>query len=111
RTTRGGFATIVVAIHDPATDVVLCATAGHPPMLVRDAQGVVPAVEAPTGPPLGAVSGKTYRQVTVPFAPGDTAVLYSDGLVERAGASIRVGLERLCGAYRDWDGTSSLDEL
>jgi stage II sporulation SpoE-like protein/GAF domain-containing protein len=111
RTTRGGFATIVVAIHDPATDAVLCATAGHPPMLVRDAHGNVTTIEAPTGPPLGAVSGETYGQVTVSFAPGDTAVLYSDGLVERAGVSIRDGLDRLRAAFRDWDGTSSLDEL
>jgi serine phosphatase RsbU (regulator of sigma subunit) len=46
-------------------------------------------------------------QATVPFVPGSTLVLYTDGLIERRGEDIDVGLARLAAALTDH---SALDE-
>jgi len=47
---------------------------------------------------------------TVTLAPGDTVLLYTDGLVERRDATFDVGLERLVQALRDLAGRP-LDDL
>jgi chemotaxis family two-component system sensor kinase Cph1 len=94
------FATAIVACLDVNTGAATVACAGHPAPYVRRAGGSVTALAVSVSPPLG---------LTVPRAPssefvlglGDSVVLYSDGLVERRGEDIDVGLIRL----RDWLGT------
>ncbi len=52
-------------------------------------------LEGGRGLPLGAGTETRYTQEIVDLPVGSTLVLYSDGLVERRGESIDVGLERL----------------
>jgi anti-sigma regulatory factor (Ser/Thr protein kinase) len=49
-------------------------------------------------PPLGVSDLPTHREIVVPFPPGSSLVLYTDGLVERRGEGIDAGLARLTAA-------------
>jgi serine phosphatase RsbU (regulator of sigma subunit) len=52
-----------------------------------------------TDPPLGARPKHVPRpQADLPYSPGDTFVLYTDGLIERRGEDIDAGLQRLTDA-------------
>ena len=55
------------------------AGAGHPPLLVRRADGRVESF-ASQGTVLGVVPDRTFPMETVPLATGDTALLFTDGL-------------------------------
>jgi serine phosphatase RsbU (regulator of sigma subunit) len=46
-------------------------------------------------PPIGAGAAAARRSTTITLAPGTVAAFYTDGLIERRGESIDVGLERL----------------
>ncbi|WP_327289585.1 ATP-binding SpoIIE family protein phosphatase [Streptomyces sp. NBC_01198] len=87
-------ATCVYAVHDPSEGRLSYASAGHLPILIRDPDGTVQRTEEPTGPPLG-TGGWTHSSATVPFGPGCTAVLYTDGLIERRGEDIEEGVSTL----------------
>ncbi|WUH91844.1 SpoIIE family protein phosphatase [Streptomyces sp. NBC_00433] len=87
-------ATCVYAVHDPSEGRLSYASAGHLPILIRDPDGTVQRTEEPTGPPLG-TGGWTHNSATVPFGPGCTAVLYTDGLIERRGEDIEEGVSTL----------------
>ncbi|MEZ5102023.1 MAG: SpoIIE family protein phosphatase [Thermoleophilia bacterium] len=91
----GGLATCAYAVVDPATGVLRVASAGHPPPLVVGADGAVRVVEDGRGLPLGVGLAGRYTETTIQLAPGDTLVLYTDGLVERRGESLDRGLDRL----------------
>ncbi|TQE30037.1 PAS sensor protein, partial [Streptomyces ipomoeae] len=80
-------ATCVYAVHDPNEGQLVYASAGHLPILVRDEDGTVRRAEDPTGPPLG-TGGWRHASGSVGLPPGSTAVLYTDGLVERRGQDI-----------------------
>ena len=95
RLVPGVFATATVLVLDPTTGVVSVASAGHPPVcLVPAATGarLVPVVPSP---PLGLGGRSTPEETTLTLAPGDQLVAYSDGMVERRGESVSVGLSRL----------------
>jgi len=87
------FATAAYGRLDPATGAGLWAVAGHvPPLLLR--AGRPPTyVDMPSSPPLG-VAG-TASDHLIELAPGDTLVLYTDGLIERRHESLDEGLARL----------------
>ncbi|GHJ02185.1 MULTISPECIES: ATP-binding SpoIIE family protein phosphatase [Streptomyces] len=87
-------ATCVYAIHDPNEGRLVYASAGHLPVLVRDEQGAVQRADEPTGPPLG-TGGWIHASGSIPLAPGSTAVLYTDGLVERRNEDLDEGIAAL----------------
>ncbi|WP_367433356.1 SpoIIE family protein phosphatase [Streptomyces celluloflavus] len=87
-------ATCVYAVHDPNEGRLVYASAGHLPILVRDPDGAVRRAAEPTGPPLG-TGGWLHTSGSVPFGPGCSAVLYTDGLVERRDKDIDDGVEAL----------------
>ncbi|MGW2017809.1 SpoIIE family protein phosphatase [Streptomyces sp. NPDC001927] len=94
------------------TGEVQVANAGHPPPLLRHADGTVDVVRLAGGPPLGlpAEWGRTaYPYTTARLAPGETLLLYSDGLVEKPGEDFDVGLSRLAAAFSG--GPPDLEEL
>lgn len=87
-------ATCVYAVHDPNESRLTYASAGHPPLLIRDADGSVRSAEGECGPPLGTGSWM-HTSNSVPLSAGATAVLYTDGLVERRNQDIDEGLASL----------------
>ncbi|MFD5079849.1 SpoIIE family protein phosphatase [Streptomyces sp. NPDC058371] len=97
-------ATCVYAVHDPNEGRLVYASAGHLPILVRDESGVVLRADEPTGPPLG-TGGWMYASGSVPLGPGATAVLYTDGLVERRNEDLDEGIAALQRALAGATGT------
>ncbi|MFB6780846.1 SpoIIE family protein phosphatase [Streptomyces sp. NPDC056352] len=87
-------ATCAYAVHDPNEGRLVYASAGHLPILVRDEDGSVRRAEDPTGPPLG-TGGWIHTSGTIALPPGSTAVLYTDGLVERRSEDIDEGVAAL----------------
>ncbi|MFI1213543.1 SpoIIE family protein phosphatase [Streptomyces sp. NPDC020802] len=97
-------ATCVYAVHDPNEGRLVYASAGHLPILVRDESGTVLRADEPTGPPLG-TGGWMHSSGSVPLGPGSTAVLYTDGLVERRDADLDEGIASLAQALAGATGT------
>ncbi|WP_344607775.1 ATP-binding SpoIIE family protein phosphatase [Streptomyces glaucus] len=97
-------ATCVYAVHDPNEGQLVYASAGHLPVLVRDGNGEVLRADGPTGPPLG-TGGWMHTSGSVPLSPGSTAVLYTDGLVERRGEDLDEGIAALERALAGATGT------
>ncbi|MCZ7417501.1 MULTISPECIES: ATP-binding SpoIIE family protein phosphatase [unclassified Streptomyces] len=100
-------ATCLYAVHDPGEGQLTYASAGHPPILVRTADGRVHRTDEATGPPLG-TEGWQHTSATVAFPEGSTAVLYTDGLVERRDADIDVGLATLERAFAGATGSPEI---
>lgn len=78
----GKFITMVVAVLEPDGSVALV-NAGHCPVLHAGANGVT-AVAAP-GMALGLDADAGYREHVLRLAPGDSLLLYSDGVIETEG--------------------------
>jgi serine phosphatase RsbU (regulator of sigma subunit)/anti-sigma regulatory factor (Ser/Thr protein kinase) len=97
-------ATCAYAVHDPNEGKLVYASAGHLPILVRDEKGTIHRAGEPTGPPLG-TGGWIHTSGSVPLGPGSTAVLYTDGLVERRGEDIDEGVAALEHALAGATGT------
>ncbi|WP_330172523.1 SpoIIE family protein phosphatase [Streptomyces sp. NBC_01498] len=92
------FATCVYAEADLSTGVVRLVRAGHVDPMIRDTDGGCRRVPAEGGLPLG-LSAEfdqlDYPVNTVELDPGQTLVLYTDGLVEMPGADLDEGMRRL----------------
>ncbi len=88
--------TIVYAIIDPEQGTIAWANGGHPPPLVCRADGTYQYLEGNNG--LMGVEDNPYETHEERVGPADTVVLYTDGLIERRGESLDVGLERLADA-------------
>lgn len=97
-------ATCVYAIHDPNEGRLVYASAGHLPILVRDEDGTVQRADEPTGPPLG-TGGWIHASGSIALPPGSTAVLYTDGLVERRDEDLDEGIAALERALSGATGT------
>ena len=91
--------TLVYALADPGQDTLEVANAGHPPPLLRRANGTVEQLAHASGPPLG-VNGSVRTTMSVPLLPGDTLLAFTDGLIERRTEDIDRGLARLAGQGR-----------
>jgi len=74
------YVTCLYAVLEPATGHLCYANAGHPPAFQRSARGVEPLLAH--GMPLGLLEGMTYEEKETTLAPGDSLLMYSDGLVE-----------------------------
>jgi serine phosphatase RsbU (regulator of sigma subunit)/anti-sigma regulatory factor (Ser/Thr protein kinase) len=74
------FVTCLYMILEPETGKVVYANAGHNLPYVRTANGVIEL--RATGMPLGLLPGMDYPEHEAVLAPGESVLLYSDGLVE-----------------------------
>ena len=95
----GMIATVLFLIIDSARGVVTLARAGHPPPALRGADGSVRLLETTNTLPLGVDERVTPGEAEYPFAPGETLLLFTDGLIERRRESISVGFDRLREAF------------
>jgi sigma-B regulation protein RsbU (phosphoserine phosphatase) len=80
------FVTTFYGQYDPATGRLVYANAGHPPPLVLRAQGALQWLTAPGGTAFGVVTGLTYREGVVDLGPGDTLLVFTDGVTEAINA-------------------------
>ncbi|TXS48341.1 SpoIIE family protein phosphatase [Streptomyces sp. OR43] len=106
------FATCTYAEADLTTGVVQVVRAGHVDPLVRDADGSCRKVLVEGGLPLGlsAEFGRLeYPVSTVELDPGQTMVLFTDGLVELPGADLDEGMQLLTAMIRN--GPEDLQRL
>jgi phosphoserine phosphatase RsbU/P len=88
-------ATVLYAVIDPDHRRMTCSSAGHPFPFIASPSGESAMVDAHADPPIGSGSGVKRRAYDVPLAAGSTAYFFTDGVVERRGEHIDVGLERL----------------
>jgi integral membrane sensor domain MASE1 len=106
---NGKFATMGVAVLDPATATLSYASAGHPPPLLRrSGTGTVIRLSGAHGPVLGPVEGASYSEGHVEVCEGDILVMYTDGLIERRGQDIESGMTRVQQLVARWSGDEFL---
>jgi len=89
-----GYATVFYAIVDSDQRLITYASAGHPPALLMAPNRDVSWLDLGQNEPLHG-SGSERVQSTVPLEHGSILLLYSDGLIERRGESLGVGMRRL----------------
>jgi sigma-B regulation protein RsbU (phosphoserine phosphatase) len=78
-----GFVTAFLGIYEPSTRRLKYACAGHPPPLVRaSVDGSVSRLDAVASCPLGIDADGTLAEAAVRIRPGDTLLLYTDGITE-----------------------------
>ncbi len=106
-------ATAVCALFDPADRTLRWASAGHLPLLLlRGGRGRL--LEPPRNILLGASPGATYRETVTRLEPGDTLLLFTDGLIERRHDALDEGLEallRLAETFSDCGVDEQVDRL
>lgn len=87
------FATVVACLFDADDRTIHVASAGHlsPVLVSAEASSVLHVVP---GRPIG-LGPTGYASQVVPMPPGATALLFSDGLVERRGEALSESLQRL----------------
>ena len=85
--------TVAYLVVDPETGDGLAGNAGHLPPLLLSADGPPRLDTTEAGTPLGWTSPRQQYAFRLP--PGNTAVLYSDGLVENRKRGLDAGLDEL----------------
>ncbi|MFF9568724.1 SpoIIE family protein phosphatase [Streptomyces sp. NPDC014685] len=106
------FATCTYAEADLTTGVVQLVRAGHVDPLVREGDGSCRRLPVEGGLPLGlsAEFGRLeYPVSTVELDPGQTLVMFTDGLVELPGADLDEGMQLLTALVRN--GPQDLQKL
>lgn len=96
------FATAVMIRIDPRTGQMTYANGGHPPLFTRTRSGTVREFDS-TAPVLGVLQPQDFGvdDLVVPLEPGDTILLYTDGVFEaRDRRNRKWGLDRLRDALK-----------
>ncbi|MCZ2821211.1 PP2C family protein-serine/threonine phosphatase [Modestobacter sp. VKM Ac-2977] len=73
------------------TRLLRWSNAGHPPPVLAQADGGVTLLDRPPESLLGIAPGSPRTDHTMRLSPGDTLLLYTDGLVERRGSPLDDG--------------------
>jgi hypothetical protein len=102
--------TVYCGVVDARSGTLVYSSAGHPPALLVHADGTTSWLDEAGGLPLALVAG-SRPEYKVSLSPGDTVVLYTDGLVERRGESLRAGLRRLAEVAPAACAGSNLDDV
>jgi phosphoserine phosphatase RsbU/P len=95
------FITFFFSVLDPKTGELVYANAGHNPPMIARANGSVDQVQG-GGLLMGILPSASYEAYRVTLNPGDSLVLYSDGVTEAADVNgEEFGEERLAGILRE----------
>ncbi|MFJ6795274.1 SpoIIE family protein phosphatase [Streptomyces sp. NPDC091268] len=97
----GQFASCCYVLLDPVTGRARAVRAGHPQPLLRHPDGRTEVLDLPGGVVLGIAPEATYPVAELTLPVGAVLALYTDGLVEAAGADIDDGVERLRAALAE----------
>lgn len=80
---EGSFVTAFVAFYDVATRRLTYSVAGHPPPLIPSFNGEpTRELNGASGLPLGIEPDAAFEQAAIQIEPGETLVLYTDGITE-----------------------------
>ncbi len=91
--------TVVQVVIDCAARTIGYSRAGHLPPVLLSPDGTPRLLDEVVEPPLGArLQAQGHPQAGLSYEKGATLALYTDGLVERRGEDIGVGLDRLVGS-------------
>ncbi len=93
-------ATIAYVVLDRTTGDFSYACAGHPPPLCVSTEGEARLLWEGRSAPLGTHPEGPRAEAAGRLGPGEALVLYTDGLIERRGESIDIGLDRLVATAR-----------
>jgi serine phosphatase RsbU (regulator of sigma subunit)/anti-sigma regulatory factor (Ser/Thr protein kinase) len=107
-------ATMACVLLDPRAGRARYAVAGHPPPILRHADGHTTLLDGARSTPLGVDDDSPRSESTFEMDPGATVFLYTDGLVERRGEIIDRGIERLSdavGRYLEFASASLCDQI
>lgn len=104
-----GFATAVHVSVDLASGDFELRSAGHPPAVQREAGSGRWKPLRPEGPVLGIVDDAEFDCHRGRLSPGDSLLLYTDGMVELPRRDIDLGIDHMMGAAESllrgsWDG-------
>jgi phosphoserine phosphatase RsbU/P len=88
-------ATAIYAVIAPDHTTLALSYAGRLPPLMIDSSGTAITVKTPIDLPLGAYPNTPRHTSLTVLEPGNTMLLYTDGLVERRGELITDGIDRL----------------
>ncbi|NKQ52088.1 SpoIIE family protein phosphatase [Amycolatopsis sp. K13G38] len=92
-------ATAVVMDLQLSTGRIRWANAGHLPVFVSGQEGEVRALDRPNAPLMGVPFTFRLTEYEAKIDPGETVLLYTDGLIERRSQSIDDGMDRLAGVF------------
>lgn len=117
----GKFITMLLGLIDLKNRTFLLTNAGHPPPIIVSRTGQTKPLIASHGLMLGAIGSADYEETLVTYEPGDSLILFTDGITE-AQCSRRTmfrdaGIDDVI-RNREWDSaeqiveaiTDSLDE-
>ena len=105
------FVTLGCGLLNVRTGKVLYASAGHEPPLLRARDGTVRQMDVENGPAIGIESVALYPLVETYLAPGDTLVVFTDGVTEAAAQDgSQFGTDRLAALLSD-SGDGAPDAL
>ncbi len=94
------FVTLFYGLFDPATGLLRYVNGGHPPPLLVHADGREEYLPVLGGVAPGIVPGVAYPQGSVQLRPGDTLLLFSDGVTEAMNAAHEeFGSDRLAALF------------
>lgn len=81
----GRFVTAFIAEFDRRRRRVRYSNAGHNRPMRHGGEGVVDTIDGAAGLPLGILEGERYEEAVLEVEPGQTMVLYTDGITEAKG--------------------------
>ena len=94
------FVTLIYALFNPESGSFTYSIAGHDPPMLISADGAVTELPPTKGVALGVAPNIVYTQETVTLAPGDTIVLFTDGVTEAMNAdNEQFGMARLSDVF------------
>jgi sigma-B regulation protein RsbU (phosphoserine phosphatase) len=101
------FVTLFYGLFDPATGCLRYVNAGHLPPLLIHADGSVVELDGDGDTAAGILPGLPYAERTVTLSPGDTLLMFSDGVNEAMNAQDALfGTERLLALFEGKAPTS-----
>jgi len=84
RIVEGRYVTLLVVLwHPHSRELTMSNAGGLPPLVIRNGERLKLRVE---GVPLGLLEDREYEDTPFPTQPGDTIVLYSDGITDHLNA-------------------------
>ena len=97
RAVEGRFVTFVLAVVNLETGEMKLAIAGHMPIMIRKTDGTIEEFgEEAVGVPIGVIDDFSYDVLTRTIVPGETCVIYTDGVSEAMNpGSDLYGVDRL----------------